>query len=127
MANASAGVNYIVGTGQGSVNTTRFWGDSTVKTGNPTSNKYMNFSVGDRLLSSDLSLGGVPFVHTSGLLNRCPNIPSGYDIKRKPTFGDGKQNKTVQIGPDNVWVKTAASFNYLGPRGSVKTKFSSLS
>jgi hypothetical protein len=132
MANAKAGVNYISGSVQGSVNNQYFVNDGTAKDKlgrNPSYDKYLNHSVGDRIVSIDYPLGlnGTPFVHTSGLLDRAPNVPSGWTTKGAVDFGQGKLNRTQQLGPDNVWVKSASSFNYMQPLGSTKTKFSNLS
>lgn len=128
MGKATQGVNYISGSTEGSVGTTRYWGDTSVKLGMNDQAQFLEFAQGDRILGVDLDLGlkNSPFVHVSGLLDRAPNQPSGYNTAGAPTYGDGKLNRTKQFGPDNYWVPSAASFNFMKPNGSQKTTFDSL-
>lgn len=129
MGKATEGVSYIDGSTSDNTNNAHYVGDGEIQFGNIDNSGYINKAVVDAVKGIDVNLGNVVVnnVHQVDADDRAPNLPSGYNAKGVPTYGDGKQNLTYNFPEDYTNNVNEASIAYKADRAPVQKKFSDLS
>jgi hypothetical protein len=117
---------YLDGTTHEDLNDLNYIGKTTLRKGTyETGNHGEVFS--QTVYGRDTPFGHIDVGPSSGILvDRAPNVPSGFTANYVPTYGNGKLNRVTTFADDRSGPNPNTPFDYFRPLAPVKKRFRDL-